>query len=92
LERALDIFIESGIPINVDSFPLCLFKEKYWDYFLNCINQSFVTNLGYKETSDIVTSGLMQADKCRDCKEKERCPGTWIPYYSVFGEGEFKLL
>ena len=89
LETGLDILIESGIPFSVNSFPLCLFKEKYWDYFGNSKNQITATNFKFKGDSELVTSGLAQADKCRECSENYRCPGTWETYYSIYGDEKF---
>jgi MoaA/NifB/PqqE/SkfB family radical SAM enzyme len=90
LEKGLDVLIEKGIPFSINSFPLCLFKEKYWPYFGCSINQVTATNFEFKEKSELVTSGLSLSEKCLNCSLKDVCPGTWIPYYSIFGDDELR--
>ena len=92
LEKGFDVLINQGVPFAVNSFPLCLFREKYWGYFYSHINDKIATNFKFKEESEIVTSGLSLAEKCADCRMKGNCPGTWETYYSIFGDGEFNVI
>jgi MoaA/NifB/PqqE/SkfB family radical SAM enzyme len=90
LEKGLDLLIEKEYCFYVNSFPMCLFQEKYWDYFSCSRNRVTATNLKFKEESELVSSGTSQSGKCVGCNLATRCNGIWIPYYSIYGDGEFK--
>jgi len=92
IERAVDISINAGKKTSIWSMPLCLVKQNYWKYIPNnrvikeihigLDNKNNISTMGYQ--------GQVLAPICENCLLKERCSGTWPPYFRIYGDGELK--
>jgi len=94
LEEAWDFLIDRKISFRVNSFPLCLFKDRYWRYFVNHRYYLSATNFPFDDSEGrwaLKTNGLGLGTKCIDCTLKKYCPGTRLTYYSFFGDDELLL-
>ncbi len=92
LEAAMDLLQERGVPFTLASFPLCLFRRKYWRFASNYRYTVELHTLPGSEQVILKQTGMALTPKCVDCALKEYCSGTWYTYYQHFGDREFSPL
>jgi len=91
MEKALDIWIMAGKRINITSLPLCLINKKYWKYMSNSrIKKEVTVGFNKSKESSINYTGQVLTPVCENCLLREKCPGTWPPYFKTYGDGELK--
>jgi MoaA/NifB/PqqE/SkfB family radical SAM enzyme len=91
IEKAIDVLAASGKRFEIASLPLCLISEQYRPYLSNNRTDEEI-NIGTdKERASLITTpGQILAPICRNCLLKNKCPGTWAPYFKIYGDNELK--
>lgn len=88
LEEAFVYLEGKGERFSIGSFPICLFSKKFRKYFYNLRYHLDCKN--YLTGAARGGIGLGLAGRCVDCQIKRCCPGTWHPYFHLFGDNELK--
>ncbi|MEW6170010.1 MAG: radical SAM protein [Candidatus Omnitrophota bacterium] len=94
IQDALDVLIEKNLKVRITSFPLCLFKSRYWKYFINRRYEVLATNFSHADGGCLYhrykSSGLRLSVKCLECRLKTFCAGAWESYYYFYSDEEFR--
>lgn len=94
LESAASLLIGEGIDFRLTSYPLCLFKRRFWKYFTNRRYELLASNFPHGDKGSFYwrykSAWLSLVPRCVDCKLKTFCAGIWPAYYHFFGDEELE--
>lgn len=91
IQKAIEKAKLSGIRIQLDMFPYCIFDKKYFGLIRTRKHESlFLLN-----DSDITECSSSSHIKrcipiCKDCRFNDKCPRVWKNYIDIYGDDEFK--
>ncbi len=93
IQKAIDKAQASGIRVDLDMFPYCIFEHKYFKQ----IRMRKQDNLFLLDDSCVVKPDNASSVKgsfpfCRECRFANKCPGVWKNYRDIYGESEFKCI
>ncbi|MFH1857485.1 MAG: radical SAM protein [Candidatus Omnitrophota bacterium] len=89
IEKALEE-LNDRVKVEIMSYPLCLFRGRYWKYFRCTRRKAALTNLLFKKKWATFASNIELSPKCAPCQIRDHCPGTWNTYLALYGDRELK--
>ncbi len=94
VEQAIDRCESYGLPVSINTIPLCLVDPFYWKYLaaqeITDGNTLLITPTGVDFLSQF--DSVIHTDACASCVVQNTCPRMWNSYAQVFGTSEISAI